>query len=602
MSMSEDGAGRMVETGKNKTGLTDPNAIAADSPPAGGQPGTGLPGLAAFGNMQTYMPSTVPPPEEPAQDQYQPDAMAGTAEQLEQALAPEDNADAAVTEYATTYSDDHEGDAGQQEYADDALAPGEAADPTNGAQAYEESADGEEDADYYPEENYTDGEFQPYMAGNDATATEQYQDYTPETASGDAGEMPEYNTQNALQSFEAHYDQHPEVPLGSLDEPVEQPFFHQEGQQDADFLEPGYADEQMPLPKERNSRKAVMFSAGLVGALALGGALAFAYKTGGSPQLAEGGAPPLIQADSRPVKVAPEQPGGKQFPHQNKQIYDRLQGEQKAEVEKIVPRQEQVASAPSGAGVDADRAAQTPAQSGQAVASLGTGPAQQGTSPGAPHKVKTLQVRPDGSVVSSQEPAAAAQPADSGAPVPGTNIEAAAPVPVPMPPAAAADPAPAPAAVDQTTVASVPQIPAQESTPVPVAPAEAAAPQQQVAAVNPPVQAQPPAQAAPLPQPKPVRTASAPAQPATAASAPVFVVQVASRRSQAMALAAFADLQQKYTSLLGTYRPMIQSANLGDKGTWYRLRVGPMKKKAEAETLCKKLRGAGLRSCLVRPL
>jgi cell division septation protein DedD len=69
-----------------------------------------------------------------------------------------------------------------------------------------------------------------------------------------------------------------------------------------------------------------------------------------------------------------------------------------------------------------------------------------------------------------------------------------------------------------------------------------------------------------------------------------------------MALAAFADLQQKYTSLLGNYQPLIESANLGDKGTWYRLRVGPISKKADAETLCRKLKGAGLRSCLVRPL
>ena len=44
-------------------------------------------------------------------------------------------------------------------------------------------------------------------------------------------------------------------------------------------------------------------------------------------------------------------------------------------------------------------------------------------------------------------------------------------------------------------------------------------------------------------------------------------------------------MQQKYTRLLGNYQPMIQSADLGAKGVWYRLRVGPMSKKAEAQSL-----------------
>ena len=40
-------------------------------------------------------------------------------------------------------------------------------------------------------------------------------------------------------------------------------------------------------------------------------------------------------------------------------------------------------------------------------------------------------------------------------------------------------------------------------------------------------------------------------------------------------LATFADMQQRYPGLLGPYRPMVQKANLGSKGTWYRLRIGP---------------------------
>ena len=58
----------------------------------------------------------------------------------------------------------------------------------------------------------------------------------------------------------------------------------------------------MEPPVERKGRKVLMVASGLIGALALGGAIAFAYKTGGVPQLASGEAPPLIQADSRASK------------------------------------------------------------------------------------------------------------------------------------------------------------------------------------------------------------------------------------------------------------------------------------------------------------
>ena len=61
-----------------------------------------------------------------------------------------------------------------------------------------------------------------------------------------------------------------------------------------------------------------------------------------------------------------------------------------------------------------------------------------------------------------------------------------------------------------------------------------------------------------------------------------FVVQVTSRTSQTGALAAFADMQQKYPSLIGEFAPDIQRADLGSKGVWYRLRVGPVNGKTAA--------------------
>jgi cell division septation protein DedD len=228
----------------------------------------------------------------------------------------------------------------------------------------------------------------------------------------------------------------------------------------------------------------------------------------------------------------------------------------------------------------------------QAVASADSQP--QATA--GPAKVRTLQVRPDGSVVvtapsseaSAEQPAA--QPAVPPLPTAGSGLASGVAITAPQSETSAAAPAAPKANGDPTTVASVSQTPQ-----MPEQTASAAKQPAQAAAVAP----------APLPEPKPavpVKKAAGPSQSASAGDSSIFVVQVASRRSQAMALAAFADLQQKYTSLLGDYQPMIQSADLGNKGVWYRLRVGPLSKKADAAKLCQDLKRAGLRSCLVRPL
>ena len=72
-------------------------------------------------------------------------------------------------------------------------------------------------------------------------------------------------------------------------------------------------------------------------------------------------------------------------------------------------------------------------------------------------------------------------------------------------------------------------------------------------------------------------------------------------RDQTSALEAFANMQQKYSTILGTYGPLIQRADLGDRGVFYRLRVGPVASKNGADSLCGKLKQAGLKSCFVRP-
>jgi cell division septation protein DedD len=175
-------------------------------------------------------------------------------------------------------------------------------------------------------------------------------------------------------------------------------------------------------------------------------------------------------------------------------------------------------------------------------------------------------VRPDGSVMAPPEPPAGAAPAEAPA-----DMQL-----------AAAGPAPAQAAVAEPPAAE----PAAETPP---APAAKPAPQQ-VAAVQP----------APA-KPKPVKpvTQTASITPAPAAAATKYVVQVGSKKNQTEALASFADMQQKYPTLLASYRPMVQKADLGAKGVWYRLRIGPIADKTAATKLCGQLKSQGLPDCLV---
>jgi cell division protein FtsN len=58
-------------------------------------------------------------------------------------------------------------------------------------------------------------------------------------------------------------------------------------------------------------------------------------------------------------------------------------------------------------------------------------------------------------------------------------------------------------------------------------------------------------------------------------------------------------MQQKYPSLLAPYRPLVQKADLGTKGVWYRLQIGPMTSKTTASKLCEDLKSQGLPECLV---
>jgi hypothetical protein len=334
---------------------------------------------------------------------------------------------------------------------------------------------------------------------------------------------------------------------------------------------PGYnetdGEYEEPLPEEeepRRGRRGLMIVGALVGAIGLGGALAYTYKTfiATSPSRA-----PLVKAtDPAANKVKPVVAGGKEFAHQDKKLVNRL------------------------------------GEDGQRTGAADNEQQDERTSddPNAPRKVRIIPITPGGPqagpvTVGTPPPAKAPM-----APIPGITLDVGPPQAGPPPAAQRAQiPAPqagpparpvAPAASSQPPVKIV-----ASSGPVPIA-AEPAPPKK-VAAVVP---KEPAAKAPVVKTPVAKTKETAPAQPVTATSGTNgFVAVLSSQKSRMDALKAFADLQQKYGDVLAARTPDVQEANLGEKGVWYRAVVGPPGSRDAATGVCTQLKTAGYSGCWV---
>ncbi len=350
---------------------------------------------------------------------------------------------------------------------------------------------------------------------------------------------------------------------------------HHQADEDADFLddEADVYDEPVQQPK---SRRKLMVAGVLVAAVATGGTAAYLYKSFQDGSIGSGDAPTLF-ADDGPVKSEPSDPGGREFPDGNKQIYDRLTGDPVEPVEDAQAGGGDDAGTTAIPGIVTTGAQATADTLDERIAAalrrssgetMDDGSTAAPADPNSPRPVRTLTVRPDGSVVPSQ---VATRTAPENMPDDSQTVTTAGIV------------------ATTGTGAQTTSAPAAGAT---VSQAESA-----------PEAASP----APPPEPRPEETRVASAEPATTSSTqPVttaanpYFVQIAARRDQTSALAAFADLQQKYPTILDGLAPTIKRADLGDKGIWYRLWVGPMDTRGNAQDVCEQLKQAGLGGCFVR--
>jgi hypothetical protein len=183
-------------------------------------------------------------------------------------------------------------------------------------------------------------------------------------------------------------------------------------------------------------------------------------------------------------------------------------------------------------------------------------------------------------------PAAPPRPAHTGSapvPLPAESPLSSGPAAVEAPPVPGTPLATNPSAA---TPSRSPETPPTKSSATAAAPATKSAPASQVAQAKIP--------AAPA-------TAAKPAQPGKPVRGSSVQVQLFSSRSADEARSAWASLKEKNGDLLGALSPTVARADLDDRGTFYRLRAGPIADEAKARAICDSLAGRGMSCIIIRP-
>ena len=394
------------------------------------------------------------------------------------------------------------------------------------------------------------------------------------------------------------------------------------------------------LRRERRGGGKAMMTIGVVLGVAVIGVASALYFVRSSGPTGDG-APPLITAESEPMRVEPANPGGVEIPDQDRQIFERStedetrvvdREEQPVDIGEIARSSPRVVLPPPAAIQGRDGSAdpiaevlagtmesqpdfEAPPEISAAVAELGE-----------PRRVRTVTVRPDGTIIRNGDdapretaaldtPSAFSAMADSSVPAPATermpwetdpaedtaedvstgdNAVAAADQ---QPEREAADDALAPLLVQDEAPAAAPEQAAQpdiadttpEPAPAPRGPMALTGAMQIAPQAQEQEQAQAQEQEQSAPAQSPQQTASvAPAQPAATGD---YVVQLGISNSEDRARAAFSQYQSRYSGIIGGADPIVRRAEVNGN-TIYRVRVGPYDL-SSANSVCDRIKDAG---------
>jgi hypothetical protein len=303
-------------------------------------------------------------------------------------------------------------------------------------------------------------------------------------------------------------------------------------------------------PRRSSWKKVAVLVASMV---VVGGGLTFAYSSIMGP--GNSGPTPVVKGATGPAKVKPSEPGGKQFAHADSKIMGRL-GEGPQDT----------------AGSDANGVRKVP------VVVVGRDGSIQPPPAAAPESDTRAVISVPGLTVIDGLNNGGPSPSRPAGPSPQQQQKQAASPPVQM--VTASEP-------ERPVVVAPPQQPKKASNLI------------ANAATDPPAAVQTKVTA-----PKKERVAAAAPvvtgpKPTGAGYVAVLASVPASNSSRIDALKQFADMQQKYGTILQNKTPDVQEANLGEKGTYHRLLVGPPGSRDAASSVCTQLKAEGYSGCWV---
>lgn len=274
---------------------------------------------------------------------------------------------------------------------------------------------------------------------------------------------------------------------------------------------------------------------GVVTLMIFAGVIWYAYNAG--LKMASD-APVIVEAEQGETKVRPDDPGGESFAHQDKTVYDKIDGSGEA-AEQLLP------------------GAEEPIEKPQIIS-----PDTEDLPPAGQPKIVRIPQTSD-----SVPPPPTVVAPEIADPMAGAVRES----------------------NENSTTAELPALEYNVAPPVTEAPPMI--PQKA------PVDDQ---SGAPAEPPEEMMRGDAAAPPATVSKpgAGAFLLQLGAFRSQEAAVAGWKLFNSSHEKILGPVDNFITEADLGEKGRFYRLQVGPYPDRAAAAVTCAALKDAGA-NCLI---
>lgn len=250
---------------------------------------------------------------------------------------------------------------------------------------------------------------------------------------------------------------------------------------------------------------------------------------------------PIVRADDAPYKVAPDDPGGMDIPHRDSTIFSSLNQDSESRVENLL----------------ADEDEEEPMPRSQLFAGLNT-----------------------------EEPSALEEPAEEGSEPLRSKIDE-----------MAAGNLDSQAEVEETVEGIIEETNQSVMPPAPEEVAEVAEPEKVEPVAEPAPTPKPVVEAQPEPKPAPKST-PAPTTLTTSSSGDYFV-QLGSVKSPDGVESEWTKIVAKYPSILSGYNHRVETADLGDKGTFYRIQAGPVSKDKAVAT-CEAIKKIDPKGCLLK--